>query len=94
MLLTTIALASALSSDAAERFAAPVQLTTEGAGFSDMIYPSPAFHDLDGDGVKDLVIGDLVGRLFHCGPVEGDDTSFGAMGRLEANGEPLELNNW
>jgi len=94
MILTTIALLCAPLGDATERFAAPVQLTTDGEPFTGMIYPSPAFHDLDGDGVLDLVVGDLFGYLHHCAPVEGDGTAFGARAKVESGGEPLKLNNW
>lgn len=56
------------------------------------LYPSPALHDLDGDGVKDLVIGDLFGSLTWC---KGGKEGFGEEKTLmAADGKPLKFSNW
>ena len=48
----------------APEFAAPVQLVGGGTPLgSRKMYPSPAAHDVDGDGKLDLVLGDLPGRI-------------------------------
>ncbi|MBE7491056.1 MAG: hypothetical protein HS108_04780 [Planctomycetes bacterium] len=55
-------------------------------------YPSPALHDVDGDGVKDLVIGDLFGNLTWC---RGGKDGWGEEKTLNgADGKPLKFNNW
>lgn len=56
------------------------------------LYPSPALHDLDGDGIKDLVIGDLFGNLTWC---KGGKEGFGEEKQLMAqDGKPLKFSNW
>src|SRR5262245_55591646 len=56
------------------------------------IYPSPALYDIDADGVKDLVIGDLFGNLTWC---KGGKESFGEEKILNAaDGQPLKFHNW
>ncbi|QDU84421.1 hypothetical protein Pla163_15290 [Planctomycetes bacterium Pla163] len=97
LILTTLLAPAALGAAFQEptpRFAAPVELTSAGAPFTGILYPSPVLRDLDGDGRRELILGDLFGALWHCAPTAGSSTAFGERGRLEANGEPLELNNW
>lgn len=56
------------------------------------LFPSPALYDLDGDGFKDLVIGDLFGNLTVS---KGGKEGFGAETLLTAaDGKPLKFNNW
>lgn len=45
-------------------FAAPVRLLA-GDKFlgENRLYPSPVYHDVNGDGLADIVVGDLRGRL-------------------------------
>ncbi|MBX3472993.1 MAG: hypothetical protein KF754_01255 [Planctomycetes bacterium] len=58
----------------------------------DRLYPSPALYDVDGDGVKDLVVGDLFGNLTWC---KGGKDGWGADQALNgADGKPLKFNNW
>lgn len=94
MTLLAPAVLGATPQEATPRFAAPVQLTTAGSPFEGILYPSPVLVDTDGDGQRELVIGDLFGALWHCAPTGDGDTAFGERGRLESNGTPLELNNW
>ncbi len=78
----------------AELFEAPVALTADGHSFSSIIYPTPVLHDIDGDGTRELIVGDLIGKLYAHEPVEGAATAWGPAQPLEAEGEPLTLNNW
>lgn len=58
-----------------------------------LIYPTPVLQDLDGDGTRELVLGDLRGQLLSC--EAGDtDTNWKAKVTFETNGKPLKLNNW
>jgi hypothetical protein len=96
MTLTTILIAplvAALAGDAKPAsFEAPIQLETTGKSFSTITYPSPVLQDLNGDGKAELVIGDLFGRLYQCS-LQSDGT-WSARKRMQAEGEPLELDNW
>jgi hypothetical protein len=103
-LLLTIAgsvvlLSSQGSADETERtrFAAPERIragdTFLGEG---RLYPSPVLHDVDGDRLPDLVVGDLFGhvtvarRLAAKSPV-----AFGAEKPLnDRDGKPLRFHNW
>ena len=62
----------------------------------DRIYPSPVFHDLDGDGVLDIVMGDLPGNVTVTKHTAADDPS--ALGETvpvpAADGKPLDFENW
>lgn len=78
-------------------FAAPVRLM---AGDQPMgqgrLYPSPSLFDLDGDGVAEMVIGDLFGRLTVSKRIAGEDTTvWTAPEPLQgADGKPLKFSNW
>ncbi len=58
----------------------------------DRLYPSPALHDLDGDGNLELVIGDLFGRLTVTSRTKDGWSEEKPL--LGADGEPLKFNNW
>ena len=78
-------------------FAEPVRLMAGNAPMgSGRKYPSPAFYDLDGDGVAELILGDLRGSLTVSRRLAGDDLrGWSAASALKgANGDPLEFNNW
>lgn len=92
-LLAPVVLGAALQDDT-PRFAAPVEFTSAGAAFEGLLYPSPVLVDTNGDGQRELIVGDLFGKLWHFTPTDAGDTTFGERGQLEANGAPLELNNW
>ena len=46
----------------AAKFAPPVQLTAGGKNHTGILYPSPALYDVDGDGARELLIGEIFGR--------------------------------
>ena len=58
-------------------------------------YASPAFHDVNGDGHLDVVIGDLPGRVTVALGDGLTPMSFGTEKKMVgSNKEPLEFNNW
>ena len=81
----------------ASRFAAPVLLTggDEPLGRG-ILYPSPALYDVDGDGARELVIGDLFGRVRVAEKLPGEDAfAWSAPEPLQAaDGEDLKFSNW
>jgi hypothetical protein len=81
----------------APKFAAPVRLKAgdELLGH-ELMYPSPVFHDVNGDGLLDLVVGDLVGRLGVALRQPGKDAyAYGASTELQAaDGKPIDFHNW
>lgn len=87
---------TAQKSPAAE-FAAPVRLQA-GKAFAGArrMYPSPALHDVNGDGYADLVVGDLPGRITVALRTPGDGSiTFGPEKPLkDRRGEQLRFNNW
>jgi hypothetical protein len=60
------------------------------------LFPSPVFHDMNGDGLPDLVLGDLWGKLTVALRTPGaDPRAFGAETELKAaDGKPLDFHNW
>lgn len=59
------------------------------------LYPSPAFHDVDGDGVAELVLGDLLGALTMSARTSGAMPGWGEARPLKrADGEDLKFSNW
>ena len=76
-------------------FAAPEVVTVGGKSLKDKIYPTPVLQDLDGDGIRELVIGDLWGNLFFAKPMaDANDVTWSALRKFQADGKPLKLNNW
>ena len=79
-------------------FKAPVRLQA-GDKFlgENRLYPSPVVHDLDGDGLPDIVVGDLMGKVTVATRLTASD------GRLRfeqekavqnREGQPLKFHNW
>jgi hypothetical protein len=78
-------------------FADPVRLQAGDALLGEgRLYPSPVWHDLDGDGRLDIVVGDLRGHLTVARGVLVD----GRPGYLKeekvlgADGKIVDLKNW
>jgi len=78
-------------------FAPPVRLMAGDAPMGKgRLFPSPALYDLDGDGVAELVLGDLIGKLTVCKRQSGDEPRgwTEATPLNGANGEALKFHNW
>ncbi|MFN0059661.1 MAG: hypothetical protein ACKVX7_14485 [Planctomycetota bacterium] len=60
------------------------------------LYPSPVFHDMDGDKLADVVIGDLWGHITVALRVAGTATpTYAAETRIKsADGKDLDFANW
>ena len=87
----------AAADDAVPPFRTPVQLKAGeaimGAG---ILYPSPKLQDLDGDGVSEMLIGDLRGQLlFSKRQGSGDATQWTTLEPVQtADGKPIKFDNW
>jgi hypothetical protein len=80
---------------AAARFAAPVRLTADGAPLgAQLLYPSPRLHDIDQDGVLELVVGDLRGRVLVAEKVGDEPAAWSALEPFQTDGRDLKFNNW
>jgi len=99
---TALALAGALLVPAAlaqgkPTFAPPVRLKA-GDKFlgENRLFPSPVFHDMNGDGLLDIVTGDLFGRLTVALRLPGDGPPrYGAETKVMAvDGKELDFHNW
>jgi hypothetical protein len=79
------------------KYAAPVRLRAGdkllGAG---RYYPSPVFRDIDDDGIPDVAVGDLTGRItFALRTSAKDPLAFSAETDLKgADGKPIRFHNW
>ena len=79
----------------APTFAEPVRLKANGKFVNEvekMPFPSPVFLDIDGDKKKELVLGDLLGRIWIH--ERSDDGTWGKSRQLQVNGKPLKVPNW
>lgn len=77
--------------------APPIRLEVAGKWLgAERQYPSPVLHDLDGDGLADLVIGDLKGLLTVARRERRDGAPGWAAERplLATDGRPLDFHNW
>jgi hypothetical protein len=94
-----LAVASQLAAQtaAAPTFAPPVKLMagTQGLG-ENRLFPSPVLHDMNGDGLEDLVVGDLRGRLTVALRQRGPGVpTFAAETKVLAHdGTELDFANW
>jgi hypothetical protein len=89
--------AAAAAAQPEEPLAPPVRLKA-GAKFmgEKRLFPSPVFHDVNGDGQLDVVIGDLPGVLTVAVRKQGADRlAFEAETTvMSLDAQPLKFHNW
>ena len=81
----------------APQFAPPVRLKAHSKWLGEnMMYPSPAVYDVNGDGTADIVIGDLPGRVvFAKGQIHEGGILLGEQQPLKGRGgKALKFSNW
>jgi hypothetical protein len=78
------------------RFAEPKRVLAGEAFLGEgRLYPSPVLHDVDGDGMKDIVVGDLLGAVTFAPRIAGRTVAFGAEKPFPGrDGKPLKFHNW
>jgi len=90
-------LAPALAQGPAPNFADPVRLKAGDKFLGEgRLYPSPVYHDLNGDGLQDIIVGDLPGHLTVAlrqpgagAPVFADEVKIKAT-----DGKIIDFHNW
>jgi hypothetical protein len=77
-------------------FAAPVRVKAGDKLMGEnRLYPSPVFHDLDGDKLADIVIGDLRGLMTFALRKPGTPITYGDEQKLvDAAGKDIDFHNW
>jgi hypothetical protein len=78
-------------------FATPVRLSAGGQLLgAHRLFPSPVLHDVNGDGLRDVVVGDLWGKLTVALRLSAaDPRAFGEESELTAaDGKPIDFHNW
>lgn len=81
----------------APTFADPVRLEAGGELLGEgRLFPSPVYQDMNGDGLLDITVGDLVGHITVALRLPGDGPPrFGKEKKLEAlDGKVLDFGNW
>lgn len=87
----------AAQSDGVATFAAPVRVNAGAKLLGERrLYPSPVYHDLDGDGLQDIVVGDLRGRLTVAKRLPGAGPAKYAEEQpvLAVDGKEIDFHNW
>jgi hypothetical protein len=83
--------------DTTPRFAAPVRISAGDAIVGvGRYYPSPVLHDIDGDGLLDIVVADLFGKVTVAKrvPAENGVAYAKEAPLLARDGKPLKFSNW
>ena len=79
-------------------FAPPVRIRAGDKWLGEKrLFPSPVLHDLDGDGVPEVVVADLPGRPTFARMVRGEGgavTLSAESPLLGSDGKPLSFSNW
>jgi hypothetical protein len=81
----------------APKFAEPVRLMAGDPLLGEgRLYPSPVYQDMNGDGLLDIVVGDLRGLLTVALRLPGEGPpKFGAESNLKAlDGKDIDFHNW
>ena len=96
MRIAFFCLLGATAAAQAPTFAPPVRLQAGDRFLGEgRLYPSPVFHDLDGDGLVDIVVGDLPGRLTVAKRTAAAPAQFAKETKvLGKDGEQVDLQNW
>ena len=92
-----LAMGALASAPLAQTFAPPVRLMAGDAFLGeDRLFPSPVYHDVNGDGLLDIVVGDLWGRLTVALRRKGEDPrAYAAETELmAADGKRIDFHNW
>jgi hypothetical protein len=80
------------------RFAPPVRLRAGEKWLGEgRLYPSPVMHDLDGDGVREVIVADLPGRPTFAKVARGADGAVAISAEKPLpgrDGQPLDFSNW
>lgn len=76
-------------------FSAPILLTADGEALGKkQLYPSPRLYDIDADGQRELVIGDLFGHVHFAEKVGDDPATWGKLEKLVTDERALKFHNW
>ncbi len=91
-----VAAGSAVAQAEDAQFARPVEITTAGKTYVDVLYPSPVLHDLNGDGKQELIIGDLRGYLQVAKRDSATDSpEWGDSQMMQSvEGKDIKFSNW
>lgn len=94
--LLPLSLCAATAVAQSPAFAPPVRLQAgEKMLGQGRLFPSPVYHDLDGDGRADIVVGDLIGRLTVAHRGKNGAITFGKEENvLGADGKQVNFANW
>ena len=78
-------------------FKAPVRLMAGEKPIGDKrLFPSPVWHDVDGDGLADIVVGDLKGKLTVALRIKGRKPAAYAAEKplTDSAGKEIDFHNW
>jgi hypothetical protein len=94
--LVAAGLASADEARTKPLFAAPKRILAGEANLGEgRLYPSPVLFDADRDGLADIVVGDLFGKVTFAPRIAGEAVAFGPeKPLLDRDGKPLKFHNW